>query len=80
MTPLNTLKVRGLDSEASRCISSISGNYKPTNQSFSEQSLVKKSEENNKSEILIKKKKIISSLPKLNNEFVKGDKPKTEEK
>ena len=67
MTPLNKLKVRGLDSEAtSRCISSISGNYKPTNQSFSEQSILKKSEENNKSEIIMKKKKINSGRNCLN--------------
>jgi len=46
MTPLNTLKIRGLDNEASRCISSVSlNNNKLTNQSFSEKSVIKKTED-----------------------------------
>ena len=45
MTPLNTLKIRGLDNETSRCISNVSYNNKISNQSFSEKSIIKKTED-----------------------------------
>lgn len=45
MTPINTLKIRGLDNETSRCISNVSYNNKVSNQSFSEKSIIKKTED-----------------------------------
>lgn len=67
MTPLNTLKIRGLDE------SSLAMSYKHSNQSFSEHSLIKKTEENKKGFDQKQRLRPLSfgKKPTL-NEFVKG--------
>ena len=64
MTPLNTLKIRGLDHETSHCINtsfSINKN-RLSNKSFSEQSIIKKSEEISEEKIFNNKKKNIRPI------------------